>query len=200
MSLLTVKLGDIIAIDCGEYGVFKKAPRYTPFLLTRDSFLFGKHEVCLTKKEILKRFFWGNEVFLNKASKEREKFIRDILGPVLDPRQRDEILKQIIELDIRNQIEKQNSVEAKKDIKEVFLAIVLENFSEVKFTDILELKLRRGRSWWSIEKIIDVTYEGGNISFHVSDLNIFFGLPHLYIETQNIFARIQNGLDAYRRH
>jgi len=188
MSLLTVTLADIIAIDCGEYSVFKKAPRYKPFLLQRESFLFGKHDVCLSKREIFKRFFSGSEAFLKKESKEREKFIREVLGPALDPWKRDELLKQVLDIDVVNQ----------NDEREIVLSIVLENFSEVKFSDIVELKLRRRFLWWSSEKIIDVTYQGGSISFHVSDLNIFFGLPHLYIETQNVFESIQNGVNTYR--
>ena len=189
MSLLTVTLADIIAIDCGEYGVFKKSPRYKPFLLQRDSFLLGKHELRLSKREIFKRFFSGSEAFLDKKSKEREKFIREILGPILDPRKRDELLKQVLDIDIMN----------KGDEREIVLPIVRENFNEVKFSDIIELKLRRRFLWWSFEKIIDVTYQGGSVSFHVCDLNIFFGLPHLYIETQNVFESVQKGMNTFRR-
>ena len=98
-------------------------------------------------------------------------------------------MKQVLDIDIVNQ----------NNEREIVLSIVPENFNEVKFSDIAELKLRRQFLWWSFEKMIDVTYQGRSISFHVCDLNIFFGLPHLYIETQNIFETIQNGVNTYRR-
>jgi hypothetical protein len=181
MSLFTVKLDDIRPIECGEYtvryGFIKGVPRYKPFLLQQDSFLMGKHEVCLTNKEL----FGGSWVSGQMLVKGREKFIREVLGPLIDPWRREEFLKQVIEA---------------RDESEITLSLVREEFDEVKFSNITELKFRR-LSFWSGRKTIDVTFQGGSISFIVCAFTLW-GVITRFDETKKVFKSIQKGVNTYR--
>ena len=185
MPLLTVKLEDIIPIDCGEWGVFKRAPRYRLFVLLHDSFLLGKHEVRLTTKEIFEGPFCKttSEMFL----KGRNKFIKEILGCVFD---REEVVGQVVA-----KIDEGRLIGVSG---EIVVSIVREKFDDVKFSNITELKLRRN-SLWSNMRTIDIRFQGGSISFRACEFNYLFGMSTNVIETEEIFTRIQNGVNTYRR-
>jgi hypothetical protein len=175
MSLLTVKLDDILPIECGEYtvryGFLKGIERYKLFVLQQDSFLLGKHEVCFTSKKLFE---------------DREKFVREVLGPVLEPVRREELLKQVLE------------IEEGIDESQIALSLVRENFDEVKFSNITEFKFRR-LSFWSGRKTIDVTFEGGSISFLVCALFPPWGMITRFDKTKKLFRSIQNEVNTYRR-
>ena len=189
MSLLTVKLADIHPVDCGRYtikflGFTTGVPRYRPFLLQQDSFLLGKHEVCLTNKELFGGLLeWDSG---KKWNKGREKFLKEVLGPVLDPWKREEVLEQLVDME-------------DGDENKIVLYIVRENFDEVRFSNIIELKLRR-HSFWSYLKTIDITYQAGSsISFAVCIFNPLLGLQADVNATKKVYTSIQNGVNSYRR-
>jgi hypothetical protein len=184
MSLLTVKLEDIHFIDCGKYTIrfsTKRLPRYKPFLLQQDSFLLGKHEVCLTNKEI-SGGMWGS---VKKWKLGGEKFVGEILGPVLDPWKREELLKQVLNME-------------EGDENKIALSLVRENFDEVNFSNIIDLQLRR-LSFWSHLRIIDIVSQDKTISFVVCGITPFVGVGPDNKKTQKIFAIIQNEVKTYRR-
>ncbi len=184
MSLLTVKLEDILFVDCEKRIITfsaKRMPRYKPFLVQQDSFLLGKHEVCLTNKEI-SGGMWG---CAKKWKLGAEKFIEEILGPVLDPWKREEILKQVLNM-------------KEGDENRIVVSLVRENFDEVKFSDIIDLELRR-LSFWSYVRTIDIASQDRTISFVVCGVTPLVGVGPDIKKTQKIFTIIQNGVKAYRR-
>jgi hypothetical protein len=186
MSLLTMKLEDIHPIDCGiytvRYGFTKGLPRYKPFVLLHDSFLLGKHEVCLTNKELFGGV-WGSGKMWNKG---REKFLTEVLGPVLNPWKREEALKQVADME-------------DGDESKIVVSLVRENFDEVRFSNIIELKLRR-HSFWAYLRTIDITYQSGSsISFAVCIFNPLLGIERDINVTKKVFTSIQNGVNTYRR-
>ena len=115
----------------------------------------------------------------------REKFLRDVLGPVLEPRRREELLRQVVDMEGRGE-------------SKIALSLVRENFDEVKFSNITELKLRR-LSFWSHLKTIDIVSQGRSISFAVCGVTTLVGVGIDVNETQKMFTRIQNGVNTYRR-
>src|SRR4030042_6506947 len=154
MSLLTVNLDDIRIIDCGKYGAFKGVPKYKPFLLQQDSFLLGNHELCLTSKELS----GGSMSTTKRLGEGMEKFIKEFLGPYLDPLSREGIVEQT----------KRDA----DDKSQNFVSLVREEFDEVKFSNIIELKFQR-IPFWSGRKMIYITFkEGGSISFLVCGITI----------------------------
>jgi hypothetical protein len=173
------KLNDITPIDCGNRGVFKRYPRYKPFLLQEDSFLLGKHEVRLTYREIFGGVFTTSKMH----DKGRNKFLREVLGPVIDPWKREELL------------ERMQASKDEEEEREIILPMVRDRFDEVKFSNISELTLRRHR--WYSEETINVTYVGGSISFVGCTLTPWGILPTREL-TQDIFRRIQKGVYTYR--
>ena len=89
-----------------------------------------------------------------KWNKGREKFLKEVLGPVLDPWKREEVLEQVVDME-------------DGDENKIVLYIVRENFDEVRFLNIIGLKLRHP-SFWSYLKTINIKYQAGsNISFAV---------------------------------
>lgn len=187
MSLLSVKLEDILLIDCGQYiirfGSVKSFPSYRPFLILQDSFLLGKHEICQISKEIFGGLMeWDTG---KKWNMGRERFLREVLGPVLDPWRREELLKQVISI--------QEGGESK-----ITLSLVRENFHEVKFSNITDLKLRR-LSFWSHLEMIDIVSRDRAISFAVCLITQLVGVGPDIKETKKIFTRIQDGVNTYRR-
>ena len=180
MSLLTVKLKDVTPIDCGKRGVFKRNPRYRAFVLFLDSILIGKQERCLTYKEI----FGGIFVTSKMHVKGRNKFLNEIFGPILDPWRREELLERML------------SAKDEREEGEIVLSIVREEFDEVKFSNITGLTLRR--HGWSGVTMIEITYQGGWISFAGCAFTPW-GVQPITKITQDIFVSIQNGVGTYRR-
>jgi hypothetical protein len=188
MSLLTVNLEDICPIDCGKWGVFKRRPRYRLFLLLKDSFLLGKHEVCLTNKEI----FGGSVYSITDEMyvKGRNKFFQEVFGPYLDPWKREETVKQVLsKMDERHRI---GGVS-----REIVVSVVREDFDEVHLSDITGFKLRRN-SLWSNMKTIDMTFQGRSVSLRICEVTALGVQPNIN-ETQATFVRIQKRMEAYRR-
>jgi hypothetical protein len=181
MSLLTVNLDDIHIIDCGKYGAFKGVPKHKPFLLLQDFFLIGKHEVCLTDKEI-----FGSSVVTPQRFKEgMAKFFKELFESYLEPGDREGIVVRVL---------------GKRDAGDkgqIFISLIREEFDEVKFSDIIELEYQRIPPWWG-RKMICITFQGGSILFVVW-CRFTGGVMVISDNTKEAFGSIQNAMNTYRR-
>ena len=181
MSLLTVNLDDIRIIDCGKYGAFKGIPKHKPFLLRQDSFLLGKHEVCLTDKEI----FRSSVVTPQRFKEGMATFFKELFEPYLDPWDREGIVVRVL---------------GKRDAGDkgqIFISLIREEFDEVKFSDIIELEYQRIPPWWG-RKMIYMMFQGGSISFVVW-CGFTSDTMTISDKTKEVFTSIQNGINTYRR-
>ena len=144
--------------------------------------------MCLANKEIFGGSFYT--ITGEMYAKGRNKFFQEVLGPYLDPWKKEETLKQVqSKMDERHRIAGISS--------EIVVSIVKEDFDEVKFSNITAFKLRRN-SLWSNMRTIDMTFQGGSVSFRVCEVTALGVQPSIK-ETQAIFVRIQKWIKAYRR-
>lgn len=116
----------------------------------------------------------------------REKSLREVLGPVLDPWRREELLRQVLDTEGRGE-------------SKITLSLVRENFDEIKFSNITDLKLRR-LSFWSHVETIDIVSHDRSISFAVCRITQLVGVGPDIKETKRIFIRIQDGVKTYHHH
>jgi len=88
-------------------------------------------------------------------------------------------------------------MEGDEDASKIVVSLIREKFDEVSFYNITELKFRRS-SFWAPDKTIDIKYQGGSISFTVCAF-LPWGVRTMAEKTQEVFRRIQNGMNTYRR-